>query len=426
MLQTIKARADQQLAVPVTRMADQDQLCRICAGETFTLIDLGNQPFANALVDDPTQCVKLYPLSVHVCTECATAQLSYCADDRELYEDYKYITPKSVALSEHYGKLVSFLMESGYMKRCSDLLEIGSNIGRFLEHVRPCVRSILGIDPAVNIARMANEKGVPTVNRFFNAASAKAILSEFGRQDVIVTRHCFAHNEKPWLMLEGVVRLLTHDGTFVIENAYFLDTVMNFEFDQFYHEHMYYYILRSISEIVSHYGLKLIDVYHSAIHGGTMVYVVKFESAGDAVTDEVFAYLEQEREMQTSAFYQQFISRIEKNRRELGSLLRELKAKGKIIHAYGASAKSTTLLNYYNISSDMIPYVVDSTITKHGKFIPVANIEVISEQDGLKNPPDYYLLTIWNYKDEVMRKVRSSGNHRTKFILPHPQVVVVD
>jgi novobiocin biosynthesis protein NovU len=401
--------------------------CRVCGNPTFTIIDLGHHPFANALVDEPNRGIKAYPLALHACKVCAAAQLSYCADDQELYQNYTYITPKSTALLTHYGQIVSFLRENGYMTQSAHLLEVGSNIGRFLGFVRPYVTTILGIDPAVNITRMANKEGIPTINDFFDDVSAKYLLSEYGKQDVIVARHCFAHNEKPWLMVEGVLELLADNGVFVIENAYFLDTVMNYEFDQIYHEHMYYHSLRSISQIVSQYGLKLVDVYHSAIHGGTMVYIVKFASAGDVVTERVTSYLEKEKFMHTEAFYHKFSSQVKKNKVELGNLLEKLKSDGKTIHAYGASAKSTTLLNYYRISSDIVPYVVDSTITKHGKYIPLANIKVISEEDTLKNaPPDYYLLTIWNYKDEVIKKVRASGNHETKFILPHPQVMIVD
>jgi hypothetical protein len=409
----------------LTRQEGWNFSCRVCNGETFCVIDLGNHPFANGLLDAPSHNVKRYPLALHVCHSCATAQLSYCAADQELYSDYIYITPRSVLLSEHYGNIVEFLLQHGYMSSESQLAEIGSNIGRFLEYVRPHVTSILGIDPAVNIAAMANQNGIPTVNDFFNLETAHAIREKEGRKDVIVARHCFAHNEKPWLMLEGAAELLTASGTLVIENAYFLDTVLHGEFDQIYHEHMYYHSLRSIAAIVAHYGMELVDVYHSNIHGGTMVYIIKFAAEQAPVSERVHAYLALEKEMHLPAFYQNFTEQIERNQRKLLELLQDLLAQGKTIHAYGASAKSTTLLNYYKITAEMIPYVVDSTITKQGKFIPLANIQVISEEAALASPPDYYLLTVWNYKDEIIRKVRLFGNQHSQFILPHPEVMIV-
>lgn len=189
---------------------------------------------------------------------------------------------------------------------------------------------------------------------------------------------------------------------------------------------MYYHSLRSMSAIVEQYGLKLVDVYHSEIHGGTMVYIIKFANAQATVSERVHEYLELEKEMHLPAFYHDFTVQIERNRAKLQTLLQSLLAEGKTIHAYGASAKSTTLLNYYNISAEMIPYVVDSTKTKQGKFIPLANLQVISEEAAFANPPDYYLLTVWNYKDEIMRKVRLYANHSSQFILPHPEVMIIN
>lgn len=410
----------------VTRTGGSVTRCRICGGETFTVIDLGRHPFANALADYPGQLMKTYPLALYVCASCATAQLGYCADDKELYANYTYITPESAALTQHYGRLLSYLRERGYVGGSLHVAEIGSNIGRFLEFVKPHVASILGVDPAVNISRMANERGIPTVNEFLNPVTAEVIAAEHGLRDIIVARHCFAHNEKPWLMLDGARRLLTDDGVIVIENAYFLDTVANFEFDQIYHEHMYYYLVRSISRIMNARGLQVVDLYHSPIHGGTMVYVIQRTGRGVAPQPIVAEYLRREQEMHKPTFYRRFTAQIEQNKKALRALLQELLGKGHTIHAYGASAKSTTLLNYYGITADLVPIVVDSSPTKQGKYIPLANIKVISEEEGMRSPPDYYLLTIWNYKDEVIRKVRAAGNNRTRFILPHPAVMVVE
>lgn len=412
------------LDIESTRQEGWNFACRICNGETFCLLDLGNHPFANALLDLPTEDVKRYPLALHICRSCATAQLSYCADDHELYANYLYITPQSALLTAHYGKIVDFLLEQGYLSSETHLAEIGSNIGRFLEFVRPYVASALGIDPAVNIAEMANQAGIRTINAFFNRETAHAILQQEGHKDLIVARHCFAHNERPWLMLDGVVELLAPNGTLVIENAYFLDTVHHGEFDQIYHEHMYYHSLRSIAAIVEKYGMKLVDVYHSDIHGGTMVYIIKFAAVAVG-TPRLYEHLALENDLHLPAFYHSFITQVARNREALSKLVHELLAQGKTIHAYGASAKSTTLLNYYNITAALIPYIVDSTITKQGKFIPLAQLQVISEAAALANPPDYYLLTVWNYKDEIMQKVRRLGNLHSKFILPHPEVMII-
>jgi len=410
----------------LTRHVSRANLCRVCQGETFTLINLRHHPFANDLVESPLEPVKIYPLELLVCKNCSAAQLSHCADDKELYSNYNYITPDSQELNMHYKDIVNFLQNNGYMSITSDVLEVGSNIGRFLEFIKPHVQSVLGVDPAENIAEMANQKGILTINDFFNEFTAKKILEKYGKKDLIIARHCFAHNEKPWLMLEGAQLLLTSQGVVVIENAYFLDTVKQGEFDQIYHEHMYYFTLRSIQAIFDRYDLQVIDVLHSPIHGGSLLYIAKLKSTKPVTQPRVLEYLAKEGDMHNKEFYRDFINQIQENKRNLNRLLEDLVSDGKTIHAYGASAKSTTLLNYYGIFNDTIPYIVDSTVTKHGKYIPLVNIKIISEEEGVQNPPDYYLLTSWNYKDEIIKKVRLLGNRRSKFILPHPEVEIIE
>lgn len=400
--------------------------CRICGSETFCAIDLGNHPFANALEDELNASTKVYPLKLHVCRGCSVGQLSYCADAEELYKNYLYMSPDSSMMLKHFAHVLSFLEENNYINKVSNVLEIGSNIGNFLEFLKNSTNSVVGVDPAVNISKMANDRGIPTVNDFFNSQSAESILKQDGKKDLIIARHCFAHNEKPWMMLEGVQKLLANDGVLLIENAYFLDTVTNLEFDQIYHEHMYFYNVRGISKVLDNYGFKLVDAYHSPIHGGTVLYMAKFKENEHPVHKRVYEFLEGEKNMHLESFYVDFVSRIEQNKNEMLKLIGELRSQNKTIHAYGASAKSTTLLNYYQLDHNVIPCTVDSTKIKQGKYIPKVNIKVISEEEGAQDPPDYYLLTSWNYKDEIIKKVRSMGNDKTKFILPHPKVEILN
>ncbi len=415
-------------------MNQQHIACRFCGNKTFEVLDLGNLPLANSLMTSPSgssdgESVDTFPTALHVCSTCSTAQLSYCTDLNVLYKDYVYITPDSTMLSEHYQSVINYLVTKQFVTQATRMLEIGSNIGRFLAHCEPHVNSILGVDPADNITHLAIEAGVPTVNDFFNKASSTRIAEQYGKVDFIAARHCFAHNEKPWEMLEGVDELLTEEGVFVIENAYFPDTIEKGEFDQIYHEHMYYYNLRAIQQVSKQYGFKLIDCMHSDVHGGTMLYIVVREGSNRAkadVSESVKHYLKLEENAHLISYYTSFVDGIESNKLLLKQLLEQLQAEGKIIHAYGASAKSVTLLHYFGIDASLIPYVVDSTITKHGKYLPLTEIMVISEEQAQLEPADYYLLTIWNYKDEIIKKVRESGNQTSQFILPHPYIQVVD
>ncbi len=405
--------------------------CRFCGNETFELIDLGCLPLANALVTSPSDPVATYPTVLHICSSCSTAQLSHCADKEVLYNDYVYVTPESPMLTRHYSKIVNFLKKKYYLGEATNVLEIGSNIGRFLQHIEADANSVIGVDPAKNIASMAIEAGIPTVNKFFNSETAKQIAGDHHKMDLIVARHCFAHNEKPWEILEGVAELLTSNGVFLIENAYFPDTVERREFDQIYHEHMYYYNLRAIQQVSKKYGFKLIDCLHSSVHGGTMLYIVKREGRKGgknrraALSESALQYLELEKDAHKSYYYAAFMASIQKNKHRVKAVIKQLQLEGKTIHAYGASAKAVTLLSYFNIDSSMIPYVVDSTVIKQGKYLPLTQIKIISEEEAELDPPDYYLLTIWNYKSEIIKKVRQTGNKETQFIIPHPQVEVI-
>lgn len=401
--------------------------CSICGGTTFSLLDLGKQPLANGVTAtaEAAKHAPVFPLKVNVCTECSLAQLDHRVDENILYSEYNYITPDSSDLTRHYGRIKDFLAERGFLGGGTRVLDIGSNIGRLLEFLKPHVASVLGVDPAQNIARMANEKGIPTLATFFNRQTAKQIREDRGEVDAVFIRHCFAHNPDPGVMSAGFPEVLSKEGILVIENAYFLDTVERDEFDQVYHEHMYYYNVRSISRILQELGMRVVDLYHSDVHGGTMVFVAKFNESATPPSARVLEYLAKEEAMHSDAFYTDFLSQIERNRADLIALIGGLRAQGKTIHAYGASAKATVLLNYYGLHDDIIPVIVDSTITKQGKYVPGTANRIVSEEEAVQSPPDYYLLTIWNYKDEIVRKVRASGNETTRFIIPHPHVEVI-
>ncbi len=406
---------------------NKDLACRFCGAETFEILDFGNLPLANTLLSDKSIPVDTYPTVVNICSDCSTAQLNYCTDLDVLYKEYAYITPQSPMLTEHYQTIIKHLINQHGLEKSANVLEIGSNIGRFLKHLKPYVNSMIGVDPAQNIVKMANQEGIPTRCDYFDSESATDIKKQSGEKNLIVSRHCFAHNEEPWEMLEGVDQLLTDEGIFVIENAYFPDTVELMEFDQIYHEHMYYYNLRAIQKITSKFGFKLIDCLHSDIHGGTMLYVIKRQSAQGELSKTALQYLEYEKDMHLVNYYEKFITGIQKSILEIQNTIKRIKSEGKSISVYGASAKSATLLNFLGIDSSMISYAVDSSITKQGKYIPLTGIKIISEeQQAQLIPPDYYLLTIWNYKDEIIQKVRESGNTTSRFIIPHPTLEIVE
>jgi SAM-dependent methyltransferase len=399
--------------------------CRICGAGTDEVLDLGRSPPANSLLSTPEQSLRAFPLVLERCRTCGNVQLRDCLSAADLYSHYFYVTPDSPGLREHYASLHSQLVTGGYLEADSVVLEVGSNAGLLLEYLRPLVGAVLGIDPAANICELARQRGIDTVCDFFNPESAAGIRASYGTPQVILARHCMAHNCDPNVMVAAAAALLDESGHLVVENAYALNTVENNEFDQVYHEHMFYFTIQSMQALLGAHGMHLVDVFMAPVHGGSIVFVAKKRRAQDRVSANVARHLRRENQVLNEAAFERFARNTERIRTELRALVADLNARGQRVFSYGATAKGNTLLNYVGLTRAEIPRCVDSTPIKQGKFLPGSAIEVISEQQGLADPPDYFLLTAWNYRDEIIAKVRRSGNQHTQFIVPIPRVHVV-
>ena len=398
--------------------------CRICRSQTRKILDLGSAPPANSLKERASDVQTAYPLILDWCQTCHNVQLRDTLVSEVLYRDYLYVTPRSSTLRAHYEYLLSYLLANGYVSETSFVVEAGSNAGHFLEYLKPAVSGILGVDPAERICAAANDAGIPTVCDFFSPTSAEAILSAHGPADLVVARHCMAHNESPHAMMAAASVLLASDGHLLIENAYILNTIENGEFDQVYHEHMFYYSILSMRALLALHGMHLVDVLMSLVHGGSIIFVAA-PGLGGTITGAIEAYESRERQMLTANAFARFAKRAEETKVRLADLVVSLVADGRSVYSYGATAKGNTLLNYVSLTSELIPYCADSTPMKQGLFLPGSSIEVISEEAALNDPPDYFLLTAWNYQDEIITKVRSAGNYHSKFIVPIPFVRVL-
>jgi SAM-dependent methyltransferase len=397
--------------------------CRFCSAEVTEVLDLGTTPPANSLLTERNPDQQRFPLVLEWCETCDNVQLRDCLSAEDLYADYLYVTPSSPMLSAHYDQLMNFMIKGGYLDSESNVMEIGSNAGLFLAHIKDHVGSIVGVDPAEAIAQTAIDIGVPTVIDYFNADSAKRAADEYGTPDLVIGRHCMAHNEWPQEMVRGAAAVLEDGGHLVIENAYVLNTLENAEFDQIYHEHMYYFSIRSLEAMLKKEGFTVVDATVSLIHGGSIIVVAR-KGEGEP-TDSIAGYRSREGLFLNGGTFERFRERAIENREHLTSLVKDLTDKGHSVYTYGATAKGNTQLNFAGLTYEQIPYCVDNTEVKRGKFLPGSGIEVIDEQTALADPPDFFLLTAWNYKDEIISKVRAAGNYESKFIIPIPFVHVV-
>lgn len=398
--------------------------CRICAARTREVLHLGSSPPANWLKVAPEEEQESYPLVLEWCASCLNVQLRDTLPAEVLYRDYLYVTPQSATLEAHYAALVSYLVGAGLIDERAFVVEVGSNIGHFLRHLAGTVRRSLGVDPARQIADQATRSGIPTVPEFFNRQTASLIVAEYGNAELVVARHCLAHNASPHEMLAAASTLMAEDGHLLIENAYVINTIEYGEFDQVYHEHMFYYSLSAMRALLRLHGMRVVDVLRAPVHGGSIVFLAARGLDGP-VSHRVDECLTAESRYLNIEALKQFASGAQQTARHLRALVLALHRQGRLIHAYGATAKGATLLNYTGITRDVIPYCVDSTPLKQGRFLPMSNIEIIPEGSAEHGRPDFYLLTAWNYQEEIIAKVRASGNTTSRFIVPIPVVRVL-
>lgn len=381
-------------------------------------------PLANRLKPAPDAPEARFPLAVEFCRDCGNLQLTHCVAATDLYDDYLYVTPSSPSLEAHSVNLIYHLQAQGYLPGRAFLLEFGSNIGHFLKYAQTRVGRVLGIDPAKAIVEMANARGVPTVCDYFGPEVARATVAAHGRAQVVAGRHCAAHNADPHALVEGARLALAPDGVFVMENAYGLNTFLNGEIGQIYHEHMYYYTARSVQRLFAENGLELVDLMPADIHGGSMVFFGALPGTRP-VRSIVAATIAREKAILSDPLLDLLPTTLTRWRIETRALLDRFRASGRSVWMYGGSAKAATFVNAVGITADDIAFCADSTPEKLGRFLPGTGIEIRSEDEAIAARPDYYLVTAWNYRNELIAKVRAGGNLHSGFAVPFPEVQVV-
>lgn len=401
--------------------------CSICNGKVDQIVDLGLSPPANNFVKNADQIYESYPLIVDYCKKCFCIQLRHCLSKNELYTYYTYSTPKIDSLESHYSNLLEKLNSLGYANPNQSCIEIGSNNGNLLKFLEPHFKKILGVDPAKNIAKLAIEKGINTVIDFFSKELAKDIARKYQKFDVAIARHMFAHNEDPAELLSAINIILQDDGLFLIENAYALDTFRNGEFDQIYHEHMFYFSALNISALMKKFDFELIDFSHSDVHGGSGVFICA-RKGRHIPTPSVEAVFKIERAaFKKNKIFDDFKFHIESNKTKAIDLINTEITNGKIVGSYGAPAKAFTVFSYYGLNNDTIAFCIDTTPTKIGKVFPYFNIPVLSEESLKDLEYNTIIVNAWNYKEDIIKKASSIFKTGTKlvFLIPNLEIYIV-
>ena len=405
--------------------------CRLCDKKNmFKFLDLGFHPPSDQFkkkkeIDFPTL---YYPLKVYSCKSCGFKQLNYVVKPEILYQqNYPYESSLTMTGKKHWKEFADSTVKDYNLTKNDLAVDIGSNTGVLLESFRNNRLKIVGVDPAKNICKIANKKGIPTINSFFDLKAVRKILKIHGKAKIITGTNVFAHVHDLKLFLKNIKKLIHKtQGVFVIEVPYFLNLMKNLEYDTIYHEHLSYITVIPLINFLRKFNFEVIDIQEKDIHGGSIRIFIsgkgnykKKKSVNKICKNEIKAKLN------SKEILLDFQKKVTKNRLYLISLLTRLKKANKNIVALSAPAKGMTLLNYTKLDSDFLDYATEKSKIKQGLLTPGVNIPVYSDQKILKTKPDYALLLAWNFSKEIIKNNTKYLKAGGKFIIPIPKVKII-
>jgi len=403
--------------------------CRVCKSPELKLfLSLGRTPLANSFLEKKQleQPEEFYPLNVCFCSSCGFVQLLEVVPPEILFKEYIYVSSTSDELRKHFELLVNDAMEKFKLSDNSLVVEFASNNGTLLKSFKKFTVRVLGVEPAENIAPIAEASGIETINDFFSQEVAKKIVDSKGRASMIIGTNVFAHIDN----LEEVMKsfqILLDDGVVIIESPYLVDLLEKVEYDTIYHEHVSYLSLIPLVKLFNMYGFKIFDAKRTKIHGGSIrIFASKIDAKfKETKTLSDLLLLEKKLGLDAIKPYLDFAFDVQKSRVKLLELLYKLKLNGEKIIGYGAAAKGNTLLNYCNIGPDILDYIADKSPLKQGKYTPGTNIPVVHPDIVLSDNSDYMLILAWNFADEIMKEQYKFKERKGKFIIPIPEASII-
>jgi hypothetical protein len=406
--------------------------CRFCAQPLqHTFADLGLSPISNAFVpSDRTHLgEKFYPLHAYVCDQCLLVQLEEFETPTEIFNDhYAYFSSYSQSWLAHARNYVTMVIDRLGLGTHSQVVEIASNDGYLLQYFHERHIPVLGIEPAANVAAVAQAKGIPSLVQFFSVATAQELLKTSPPADLLLGNNVLAHVPDLNDFVAGMKILLAPQGTITMEFPHLLNLVQQNQFDTIYHEHFSYFSLLALEKVFAHHGLTLFDVETLPTHGGSLRIYAQHATNTRPVTGAIGQLQAQERAagLDQISTYRNFAQQIRTIKRQLLTFLLEAQASGKQVVGYGAPAKGNTLLNYCGVKPDLLAYTVDVSPHKQGTLLPGTRIPVYGPEQIMATRPDYVLILPWNIQQEIMDSMQVVRTWSGKFVVPIPTLTVLD
>ncbi|MEM9467065.1 MAG: class I SAM-dependent methyltransferase [Actinomycetota bacterium] len=406
--------------------------CRFCGAElTQTFIDLGKSPLCETFLtpEQLQQGEAFYPLHAYVCSECFLVQVGEFVSPDEIFREYAYFSSYSDAWLQHCSDYVDQMTDQLGLGEDSMVVELASNDGYLLQYFIQKGVPVLGVEPALNVAKVAEEeRGVPTRTEFFGKAFAAELAAEGIQADLVLGNNVMAQVPDLNDFVGGMPLILAPHGTVTIEFPHLMRTVDENQFDQVYHEHFSYFSLVTTERIFAAHGMRIYDVEELWTHGGSIRIYACHTDHDLAETDRLRDLRRREIDagMETLAYYQDFADRIERLRHDVLTFLIEAKRDGKRVLGYGAPGKGNTLLNYIGIRSDLIEFTVDRNPYKHGRFTPGTHIPIHDPEILETEKADYVFILPWNLTDEITKQLAHLADRGTKFVRPVPGLMVLD
>ena len=402
--------------------------CRVCDDSKLEVfLDLGDQPHGDSLITDEQLSNKdvRYPLKTCFCCSCSTVQINYTVPKETMFEHYLYVSGTTRTLKDHFTNTTNALIAYLSLKPGDFVVDIGSNDGTWLETYKGTGIKSLGIDGAKNLSAIANSKGIETWPLFFNEQVADKILAIKGQPQLVTAAGVFFHLEELHSVTSGIAKLIGDTGTFCIQAIYLGGMIDQNKFDQIYHEHLTYWTLTTVSKLLEKHNLEVYQAQLIPIHGGSIQILAAAKNTKkiDKSVVEILQ-LEKTKKYNEIETYMNFSNRVWDIGIKLTNLLKEFKVKNKIVFALGAPIKGSTLLNSFNIGTDLVKCAVEINELKIGKYIPGVRVPILDEK--IAGCPDVYLVLAWNFLPELIKKNMVFLLNGGELLVPVPIPFVVN